>query len=1030
MPGLQTALDGKAPITHTQGISTITGLQAALDGKAPSVHSHAIADVTGLQPALDARVLSSTVGQPSGVASLGSDGKIPPGQIPSLAIRETFVVASEAAMLALTAQQGDVARRTDTGQTFILQTEPATTLANWVQISATAAVSTVNGESGDVTLTITDIPGLQTALDSKAASAHVHSGADITSGLVSVARLGAGTPSAANYLRGDGSWVAPNVAAITGLQTALDEKLATASNAASQGLVLTATGATAWEWKQPSGGGGTPVDANGHPVIGGVAPVAAVDWRGGVSEVTTGFAAFSGLTSAYRANSRRLYVMAGAPRLHFTADASGLLAEGQIRNYCAYNTSVTGWTVVSATVAAASGVNDPGGTAGAIQVDSTLSGGYTQQSVVSVPTEGAGNYAVSGFFRAGSASVVTLWLSGDNGATFSRCAFDLSTGIATPDSSAIAPSNIRVERYPNGWWYVGFVAALASVATTRIRIYPGGLAGAVGTVVFWGTQIAPAGYVPSLGALTSTAVGVKEIDNRSSALTTPLTPADSASIYAELYPGAAVDGCLFALGVTTGSKPRLEIRRTASGDGGLVRAFNAAGTQVFTQAITLGTGLARIAIAASSDSTLIAVNGSTFTVAASLNWLAMNRIAVGTDIDLLNGAGGALFLRLLLYPTALSIENLSALSLGGGSGGSSGGGSGGGGNLTWAVRTANATLAANENTFAKSGVTTLTLPSSISGAHRIANRSGAAITVQTQGGALIDGFATSATIASNTEAVIVADSGVWRSVNATVLIASQTFSYTGANQTFTVPNAIGARLFFYGIGAGGGGGSAPGGGGGAICLVLEIAASTDLANGRIAQGATLVIVVGQGGVFNDTSATYGGGGPSGAGGAGSGGGLTGLFLSSFTFPNALGVAGAGGGAANAVGRIGGAGGGITGENSTGDIPGTGGTQSAGGTSGSGSGGTAAGQLSGASATGTSYAGGGSGYYGGGAGLGGAGGSGYRLPAGLAGSVFYSGSGQTSAALYFPAVFNSSVGRGGNASSNGSNGAARIEVIPA
>lgn len=677
VPGLQTALDGKAPITHTQGISTITGLQTALDGKAPSVHSHAIADVTGLQPALDARVLSSTVGQPSGVASLGSDGKIPPDQIPSLAIDETFVVASEAAMLALTAQQGDVARRTDTGQTFILQTEPASTLANWVQISATTSVSSVNGEIGDVILTITDIPGLQTALDSKAATAHVHSGADITSGQVSVNRLGAGTPSAANYLRGDGSWVAPNVAAITGLQTALDEKLATASNAASQGLVLTATGATAWEWKQPSGGGGTPVDANGHPVIGGVAPVAAVDWRGGVSEVVSGFAAFSGSTGAYRANSRRLYVTVGTPRLHYAPDAAGLLAEGLIRNYCAYNTSATAWTVANATVSTTSGVTNPGGTAGAVQVESSLAGGYTQQSALSVPTEGAGNYAVSGFFRAGSASVVTLWLSGDNGATFSRCAFDLTAGIATPDSSAITPSSIRVERYPNGWWYVGFVANLASVANTRIRIYPGGLAGTVGTVVFWGTQIAPAGYVPSLGTLTMTAVATKEIDTRSSTLSTPLTPADSASIYAELYPGAAVDGCLFALGVTTGSKPRLEIRRTASGDGGLIRAFNTAGVQVYSQSITLGTGLTRIALSAGSDSTLIAVNGTTFAVAASLDWLAMTRVAVGTDIDLLNSPAGALFLRLLLYPSVFSIENLSGLSLGGSIGGGSGGGGGG-----------------------------------------------------------------------------------------------------------------------------------------------------------------------------------------------------------------------------------------------------------------------------------------------------------------------------------------------------------------
>lgn len=37
-------------------------------------------------------------------------------------------------------------------------------------------------------------------------SEHTHSGSDITSGTVPVARLGTGTPTATNYLRGDGAW--------------------------------------------------------------------------------------------------------------------------------------------------------------------------------------------------------------------------------------------------------------------------------------------------------------------------------------------------------------------------------------------------------------------------------------------------------------------------------------------------------------------------------------------------------------------------------------------------------------------------------------------------------------------------------------------------------------------------------------------------------------------------------------------------------------------------------------------------------
>lgn len=96
-------------------------------------------------------------GAANGVASLGPDSKIPSAQIPSLAISDVFVVASQAAMLALsTAGIGDVAKRTDLGgQAFILSTASYSTLADWISIGTGTGVSSVDSLTGDVVLSST-----------------------------------------------------------------------------------------------------------------------------------------------------------------------------------------------------------------------------------------------------------------------------------------------------------------------------------------------------------------------------------------------------------------------------------------------------------------------------------------------------------------------------------------------------------------------------------------------------------------------------------------------------------------------------------------------------------------------------------------------------------------------------------------------------------------------------------------------------------------------------------------------------------
>jgi hypothetical protein len=77
----------------------------------------------------------------------------------AIAVTDTFVVASQAAMLALTAQTGDVAVRTDINKSFILRVNDPAVLANWQELLTPAGgtVLSVNGSTGAVVLTTTDI---------------------------------------------------------------------------------------------------------------------------------------------------------------------------------------------------------------------------------------------------------------------------------------------------------------------------------------------------------------------------------------------------------------------------------------------------------------------------------------------------------------------------------------------------------------------------------------------------------------------------------------------------------------------------------------------------------------------------------------------------------------------------------------------------------------------------------------------------------------------------------------------------------
>lgn len=128
----------------------IAGLVAAL----AALTAADTAEATTRATADALRILLTEKGAANGVATLGADSKIPSAQLPSLAIGETFTVASQAAMLALSgASRGDMAVRTDLDPDgiFWLTSDSPGTLADWLRVNLGGVVS-VDGLTGAVDL--------------------------------------------------------------------------------------------------------------------------------------------------------------------------------------------------------------------------------------------------------------------------------------------------------------------------------------------------------------------------------------------------------------------------------------------------------------------------------------------------------------------------------------------------------------------------------------------------------------------------------------------------------------------------------------------------------------------------------------------------------------------------------------------------------------------------------------------------------------------------------------------------------------
>ena len=113
------------------------------------------------QATVDSSISSSIDAQKgvvNGVASLDNSGKIPSNQLPAVQVNTVFTVAIQANLVGLTtAVVGDIAIVTGSGTSYILANAPYSVIGNWVSISSSGAVTSVNGQVGNVTLTTSNI---------------------------------------------------------------------------------------------------------------------------------------------------------------------------------------------------------------------------------------------------------------------------------------------------------------------------------------------------------------------------------------------------------------------------------------------------------------------------------------------------------------------------------------------------------------------------------------------------------------------------------------------------------------------------------------------------------------------------------------------------------------------------------------------------------------------------------------------------------------------------------------------------------
>lgn len=202
----------KALVGHTHTVSQLTD--------ATAIGKEILQDATAadVRATIGAGTSNLAIGTTATTAMRGDKtfsfseitGVIATAQLPPIAISNLYTVADQAAMLALTAERGDMVIRQDNAETYVLSTDSPSTLADWKMITAPGNVTSVAGRQGAIVLTKADV-GLSNVDNTSDANKPLSSA--MTTALAGKeAAFAAGTT--AQYRRGDKTWQTLDKAAV------------------------------------------------------------------------------------------------------------------------------------------------------------------------------------------------------------------------------------------------------------------------------------------------------------------------------------------------------------------------------------------------------------------------------------------------------------------------------------------------------------------------------------------------------------------------------------------------------------------------------------------------------------------------------------------------------------------------------------------------------------------------------------------------------------------------------------------------